>query len=1184
MSLMKFALAMLLATTLNRVAGQGLSGQISGHVDDTSGRSIVGCTVQLTNDLTKQVREVQTDASGTFVFVELLRGNYSVRVTQAGFRPHEEKAIEVSANERVALNPIRLQLGDVASTVTVQGDQARIQTASSERAGLISASQIENTPLRGRDYVGLLKLLPGVFDVVTRDAPGGAMATVNGGLNGQVLITIDGIVSQDSGSTVGTQYQPSVDAIGEVKVLLTNYQAEYGARAGGMVNVVIKNGTQDFHGSAYYYKRNEVLNANNFFNNSGRIDLGADGKARSPVYRYDNFGYTVGGPLIVPGTRFNKNRNQLFFFWSQDILKRKVVTALQRVTFPTELERRGDFSQSVFGNNGQAVAVRDPTTQVPFPGSIIPASRIDPAGQKLLSIFPLPNAVDSSGTRQFNALNQFIQDQPLTDKILRVDYNIASKTLFYFRLLNGYRNTAGYGSAGLGASTTWPQLNTEYSIQTGGIVGTVIHTFSPNLVNELTYGINRAYQQVSIPNKTELAKNTRSGTGLGLALLPQIYPQANPLDLLPTTTFGAGSGGGIINSPASFSFETRFPYFGTDTVQNISENLSWIRGKHNTKFGIYYEHNSRNSPENSNYNGLMNFGSTNLNPLDTGFGYSNALLGVLQSYTESSRRPIRHSRYTGFEWYAQDNWRLTRRLTLDVGIRFQWTPPSYSANTPLAAFDSALYALSKNPQLIQPTCRTSARPCTGPTGTNPAAGLNPITGEILPAVLVGAFAPNNGTPFQAMRIYDTQFANNPSIGIGPRIGFGYDVFGDGKMAIRGGFGVFYDRGGGTGATSNSNSCCIYISDPPLTSTPVIFSTTIPQLLTAPSYATPQNVDSGQRDYKLPATYNYSFGIQRNVGFGIVFDIAYVGNTTRNRYILVPINEVPYGKTRLPDGLLNPATLDTTTGQPFQANFLRPKLGYAGINYGQYSNSSNYNSMQTQLNKRFGKRLQFGGSWTWSKVMSYAPAAYVTNRFTYSPDTNDRRHNLTTNWTYRLPDGSPLWKNVVTKQVLDGWQITGIATFLSGNPTPVTFSVTGAPAGYTVTGSPSALVTRIQIVADPVRTDAQPDKTISSLNPNAFALPPQSAFGIGNSSRNFYYGPGINNFDISFFKDFRLAKETRVLQFRTELYNAFNHVNFNNPTANATFAYATGAQTNASLGRFTSARDPRYIVMSARIRF
>ena len=1164
-------------------ASAQLSGQISGHIDDASGQSVAACAVELTSDLTRQVRKTVTDAAGGFVFVELLRGNYSIRVIHPGFRPHEERAIEVSANERVALNPIRLQLGDVTSTITVQGDQARVQTASAERSGLISSDQIANTPLRGRDYVGLLKLLPGVVDTVTRDAPGAGMATINGGLNGQVLITLDGIVSQDSGATSGTQYQPSVDAIGEMKVLLNNYQAEYGARAGGMVNVVIKNGTRDFHGSGFYYKRNEALNANNFFNNAGGLNVGPDGKAKRPVYRYDNFGYTVGGPLILPGGSFNRARNKLFFFWSQDVLKRKAFTALQRVTYPTALERDGDFSRSVFGNNGQPVVLRDPTTQAPIPGAIVPRTRINQAGQTLLKLFPLPNAVDSSGARQFNALNQFVQDQPITDKILRVDYNVASKILFYFRLLNGYRNTAGYGN-GLGSATTWPQLKTEYSIQTGGIVGTVIHTFNPNLFNEFTYGINRAYQHVSIPDEAELAKNTRKGNGLGLSLLPEIYPQANPLDLLPTTTYSAGAGGGIINSPASFSFETRFPFFGTDTVQNIMENLSWIRGKHNTKFGVYYERNSRNSPENSMFNGNMNFGSTNLNPIDTGFGYSNAIMGVLQSYTESSKKPIRHSRYTGIEWYAQDNWRLTRRLTLDFGVRFQWTPPSYSANTPLAVFDASLYDQSKNPPLIRPACATAVRPCSGATGANPPVGLNPVTGQLVPAVLVGALTPNAGTPFQAMKIYSEKLANNPPIGVGPRIGFGYDVFGDGKMAIRGGFGAFFDRGGGTGATGASNSCCIYITDPPLTTTPAIFNTTLPELLTAPSYLTPQNVDAGQRDYKLPLTYSYSFGVQRNMGLGMVLDVAFVGNTTRRRYVLLPINEIAYGTTRLASGQLNPATIDATTGQPLQANFLRPRPGYAGINYGSYSTSSNYNSMQTQLNKRFGKRLQFGGSWTWSKVLSYAPSPYVDNRFTYSPDANDRRHNLTANWTYKLPDGSQMRSNPVSRQVLDGWQITGIATFLSGNPATVGYSITGAPAGYSITGSPSALATRIQIIADPVRSDGQSDKTISNLNPSAFALPPQSAFGLGNSSRNFHYGPGIQNFDITFFKDFRLGNESRVLQFRTELYNALNKVNFNNPNSGAVFAYATGAQTNASFGRYTSARDPRYIVLSARFRF
>jgi len=362
------------------VSAQNLTGQISGRVDDPSGSVVARASVQLTNDLTQQVRKTETNSSGEFLFVELLAGTYSIRIDQTGFRPYQQTKIEVSAAERVTLPALHLQVGDVSSTVTVQSESARVQTESSERVGLISASQVQNTPLRGRDYVGLLKLLPGVTDLVSRDAPGGTMATVNGGLGGQVLVTIDGIVSQDSGSTTGTQYQPSVDAIGEMKVLLTSYQAEYGARSGGLVNVVIKNGTRDFHGSAYYYKRNEALNANNFFNNANRSNVGSDGKAKRPVYRYDNPGYTLGGPVIIPGTRFNRERNKLFFFWSQDILMRKNPTSLMQVTFPTQLERQGNFTQSVYGNNGQPVIVRDPVTQAPIPGNIVPTNRIDPAG------------------------------------------------------------------------------------------------------------------------------------------------------------------------------------------------------------------------------------------------------------------------------------------------------------------------------------------------------------------------------------------------------------------------------------------------------------------------------------------------------------------------------------------------------------------------------------------------------------------------------------------------------------------------------------------------------------------------------------------------------------------------------------------------------------------------------------
>ena len=649
------ALALLLASA--PLCGQ-TTGQISGRVEDPNAGLVVDSAVRLTNELTKQTREAKTDNTGSFLFVELVPGNYSLNIRREGFRTYEQSRIEVASGERVALPPIRLTIGDVASSVTVEADAARVQTDSSERVGLINPTQIQSTPLRGRDYMGMLKVLPGVVDDTNRDAPGGSTPQLNGGRSGNVLIALDGITSQNSGAMNGTQFQPSLDAISEMKVLLNNYQAEYGARSGGVVNVVVKSGAAQFHGTGYYYKRNETLNANNFFNNANSVNVGPDGKARRPRYRYDTFGYTVGGPLIVPGTRFNSSRSKLFFFWSHEILHTKVPSALQQVTFPTDLERKGDFSKSVFGNNGAPVIVRDPTTQAPIPGNVVPASLISPAGQKILNLFPFPTTVDSTGNRQYNALFNFVREQPRSNKILRIDYALASSTTLSARLINTYQDDYGYGQA-LGGATNWPQLQSGYSVRGAGAVGTLVHVFRPNLVSEFSWGINYSLEEVRA-NQDDVSKYTRAANGIGQNDLPQLYPAANYLDLLPTTTFSAGSGGGIVNNPASITFERRFPYFGTDSIQNYRGNIAWVRGKHSMKFGGLYEHNGRNSPHFGLITGTLDFGSSTLNPLDTGWGFSNAILGVVQQYSQANNRPVRQSRYWGLEWLVQDTGKLHR--------------------------------------------------------------------------------------------------------------------------------------------------------------------------------------------------------------------------------------------------------------------------------------------------------------------------------------------------------------------------------------------------------------------------------------------------------------------------------------------------------------------------------------------
>jgi len=428
--------------------GQGLTGTITGNVADQSGSPVPGAEITLNNVGTGQNRSTQSDSTGAFVFTQLLPSTYKATVTSKGFKKYEQTDIVLSATERVVLKRIDLQLGEISQTVEVRAETARLQTQSAERSGLITLEQTQNVPLKGRDYLGLVKLLPGVIDTANRNAPGwnnlGGI-TINGNRQGTINLTLDGISSLDTGSMGGPYLAPSVDAVAEVKVLLTNYQAEYGRSSGGTINTVIKSGTREFHGGAYYFVRNEALNANEFFRNRDGL--------RRPQYRFNYPGYFLGGP--VPMGKFNKNRDKLFFFWSQEFLPRNYPTDLFRRTFPTALQRNGDFSQT-FDTNRTLIPIWDPlNNRVPFPGNIIPAYRIDRNGQALLNIFPQPNAVDP--TFNFNALIQAPVNQPRQDKILRIDYNLGPKTQFYWRGINDYEAFKGDFSFVL-ASGSWGQL------------------------------------------------------------------------------------------------------------------------------------------------------------------------------------------------------------------------------------------------------------------------------------------------------------------------------------------------------------------------------------------------------------------------------------------------------------------------------------------------------------------------------------------------------------------------------------------------------------------------------------------------------------------------------------------------------------------------------------------------------
>jgi hypothetical protein len=818
------------------------------------------------------------------------------------------------------------------------------------------------------------------------------------------------------------------------------------------------------------------------------------------------------------------------------------------------LERQGNFS-STFDQGGTLIPIWDPTNnRTPFPGNIIPTNRIDKNGQALMNIMPLPNAVDPA--RSYNALIQSTVDQPRRDSVLRIDWNIGPSTQFYWRGIQDYEAFKGEFDFVL-ASSSWPQLPIIYDIHSVGSVATLIHTFSPTKVNEFTFGINRAKQLVGPLNQEGFDRNVRSKIGLNL---PQFYPSANIDNLIPNANFGGVPNAGVL------SIESRYPFFGTNNIWNYNDNFSWIQGSHNMKFGVYVEKTTRNAQRGSSFNGTFNFNRDVNNPLETNYAYSNAILGSVQSYSESTNHPSGHSRYLNVEWYGQDTWKVTRRFTLDAGLRMYYIQPSWSADDYLSSWDSKLYDPTKQPPLIQPYRNAAGA----------RVGRDPVTGQELSAAVIGQFASSPLPPFQGMNVVFEHLVNTPSIQFAPRLGFAYDVFGNGKTAIRGGAGIFFDR-------FNDDQIIRHREQPPNTITNTATYVTMADMLRSPFRTSPPGTFAIEKDYNPPRVYNWSMGIQQNIGWGSVLDVAYVGSVGRNLLQRRSLNALNYGTKFLS------SSIDPTTGNtPLPDNFLRPQPGYADIEYVEMSSTSNFHSMQTQVNKRFSKGLMFGLSWTWSKSMNLvngndnAVNPFLDFRMrTYGKGNFDRTHHFVFNYTYNIPKLSSVWDNPVAKWVFDNWDLAGVTSFISGAPSGVGYSLVNA---VDLTGASGAGVdSRINVLSNPILPKGERTE-LKHFRTDVFAPPTRAELGIGNAPKDVFRGPGTNVFDVSFYKNIPIGSGDRYrMQLRFEFYNFFNHASFQGVDTTGRYDGA-GRQVSGTFGQYTSTLDARRTVLGAKFYF
>lgn len=1149
-----------------------VNGSITGSVADPSGSAISGATVKLISESTGAVLLQTSDAEGNFSFTAVLPSVYTVSAEHAGFKRFQKQHLELTPGGRLPVGELILPVGEVNESVTVQAEGAAVQTASSERSGMVTSEEIRDLTVINRDFTTLAELQPGVVINVGQSVQtfsGNNTFNVLGGRSTSNNIMVDGLPTNNTNQgNMNTTI--SLDNTQTVEVKVSNFSAEYGRNNGFAVLAVSKGGTNRLHGAAYYYDRNEAFNANNFFNN-------LKGIAQTPL-RISYLGGNLGGELHIPG--LHATRGKLFFFISAEKIGELRPKGEQDVTVPTQLERQGDFTQSgpkgtPLAYNGVGVTIKDPLTGAPFPGNVVPADRILPSMKNYLNLLPLPNFTSAAALAvskgQYNYIFQESLHVPKYLNSARLDYNFSERTQAYARFNYWYEDQQGNGvSAG---NTGWGWLPQHYTAITPSGVVSLTHIFTPTLVFQGTMGFSQFSEAGPPLSEAALTAKQRSTVGF---TIPQLYPAVNQYNLVPAATFG-------VNKSANPSYASRFPLQGVENTFTWNGSLTKVAGSHTIKAGFAPERWAAMKGKNAaSFAGNMNFSQDTTNPLDTGYAYSNALLGVLDQYTEASNRFPMYEFNTSLEWYLQDTWKVSHGLTIDAGLRWGWGTPWHANHNQEAGFVPYTWNPQQVAKLIQPALVNGKR-----------MGLDPYTGATLPAITIGAVAPEAPNPINGIvnRLTNPGFPEGMrqtgGVKTGPRLGFAWDPFGRGKTVIRAGGGVFYNF-----HEVDNYGYGFEFNTPPLQYNPVIYYTYLTQLASAQGYNFPSNVVGFDPNRPVQRTYNFSFGFQQDLGFGTVADVAYVGALGRHLVESENLNSIGLGTD------WQSSSLDASNGNKVLASqFLRPYQGYGNITYYLYAGNSHYHSLQTAVRRRYKSNLTYGAIWTWSKVMDYSDTETSSSSTSVSSLLNpkiwnygmagyDHTHIFRVYWNYYLPKATNLVNHKIVAALFNNWQVSGIFSAQSGSPQGV--SVSYSPTAD-VTGSPTD-GPRAILVGNPVLPKGQRSFS-QAFNKAAIAAPSLSYCGVANpplicwgtAGRNVFRGPGINNWDTSFFKNMPFFEGRLRAQLRAEAYNLFNHTQFNAVDTTATFN-AAGTQTSGTFGQYSGAANPRQLQLALRLMF
>jgi hypothetical protein len=1150
------------------VLAQETTGRIAGQVVDPAGSIVANAEVTLTNTATREERTAQTDENGEYQFTQLQPGIYDLSVRGQGFKEHIVKGLEVNVNDRRNAN-VSMEAGAVAESVTVTAEASLLQTTPTV-GDVVENRRVVELPLNNRNFMQLLTLVPGVTSTGDSEIGIGLTNTVNFSINGtrrnSINFLVDGVSNTDVGSNITLLSIPTVDSIQEFRVITSVPTAEFGKSGGGVVNLITRGGGREFHGTLYEFLRNDRLNANSFFNNAngtfGPTDAGVKlgintvGTPRTPrpKLRYNNFGYLISGPVIIPGI-YNTQREKTFFLFSQEF--RRIIRApslASPITVPSVLERQGNFSEP--GN----LPIYDPLTGLPFPNNTIPAGRINQTASGLLSLYPLPNI---SSTTAGRAPNRFAVVTPTIQntrqETVRIDHNFTATQRLTGRYTRDLSETRELG--GLFFNATIPDVATTITTVPGDVMAiNLTSTFGPNIVNEaiFTFSANKITTSllgryngvdIKVPN-AEIFSQNNSG-------LPPV------INITGQPTIGSGQ-----------LYNIRYKNW------NPKDNVTIVHNSHTFKFGgdVSWESKDENAANLTQGTYLFSGAATRV-PTTSGIGLADFLLGRATSsaaqaaYSEPERDVTEHLRFGRAEFYIQDTWKMRPNFQLDYGLRYSRYRQPIDTQNVLATFLPGLYDRSRTPVCANATCSTFVTSSFDVTNGFAYAGTN--------------------SPF-GRRVQQVD-----SNDWGPRIGFAWNPRNNAKMVLRGGYGIYYDQALIGIVEQNS------FTTPPFNNSVAIAGTTAAPVpfgnpgspTTAASRGPLGGVNATTAPWVTPIIQQWALTWQQEVGRNALVEIGYAGSAGNHLIRPIDINApTPAEIVAAGRGI---ATCDQSlnaANNPVNCiNLARPYRGFGAITDRPTSATSRYHGLLTSFRLRPTHGLTAQVAYTWSKNMTDAtndrdaadvPQIRTDLHLERAPSRLDRTHVFVTSYVYEVPTfDSGFAKSTAGRLLLSGWELAGITTVQSGLALN---RVVQPSATVTARGS------RPNIVSDPTQNIPTNPTGGTPYAFNPFAFQTTLTGQIGNSPRSPLRFPTQFFTDLNVSKNLRFTERYRV-QLRAEFYNIFNKTIFNDvfqtmPDRLPTDAVFSSVQSlvnsgsNPQFGQFFSTKDPRQIQLGIKFLF